>query len=197
MRHQWYGDGRDFIKWGVLVHLEKNRNIRRIIQIAYIRPDSQRPLLEWRKESFPLPEAVWSQSRDIQDIRRLATVAEIEIDVIDAPFDAKARASYTKKVIEHRRSTQNLPTLLFLDPDTGIAEQNAKPEHVTPAEVRDIWTSMKPADLLVLYQHSNRHKEWLPKKRTEFEKAIKTPHTETFRAKSGAKDAAFFCASKQ
>jgi hypothetical protein len=60
-----------------------------------------------------------------------------------------------------------------------------------------IWTSLKPADLRVLYQHSNRHKEWQLKKRTEFEKAIETPHTETFRAKDGARDVAFFYASKQ
>jgi len=196
MRHQWYGDGRDLIKWSVLIHLAKIRKLKRIVQAAYIRPDSPRPTLGCRQKSIPVPELVWVHFRDIHDIKRLATVTGIDINVIDTVYEIKTRARYTQDVIEQYCSTQEGRTLIFLDPDTGIAERNAKPQHVTPCEVRKIWASLRHEDWLVLYQHSNRHKRWLWRKRSEFKRATGAHPIETFRAKSGARDVAFFCAQK-
>jgi len=196
VRNQWYGDGRDLIKWGVLLHLATVRNLKRLVQAAYLRPDSSRPTLGWQQKSIPFPEPVWVHFRDIHDIKRLAKATGIEIKVIDTVYDAKARKRYTDEVISHYRSTLQRPTLIFLDPDTGIAERNAKPQHVTPKEVGEIWASLKRKDWLVLYQHSNRDKRWLVKKRSEFKRATGENRIETFRAKSGARDVAFFCVQK-
>ena len=86
---------------------------------------------------------------------------------------------------------------MFLDPDTGIAERNARPEHVTPEEVRQIWNTLKPSDWLVLYQQRHRKKNWEEIKRSEFERAIGTGKSEAFRGKNGVTDVVFFCASKE
>ena len=197
MRHQWYGDGRDLIKWGVLIHLATTWNLRRIIHVAYLRPDAARPVLESRREPIPVPDSVWAHFRDIRDIRRLAVGTGIEISVLGAPFDAKDRESYTHEVIANVRSSAQRPVAVFLDQDTGIAERNVRPKHVTPAEVRDIWGSLNRSDWLVLYQHSNRRTEWLSTKRAEFARAIDIAHVETFRARNGARDVAFFCAVRE
>ncbi len=201
MRHKWYADGRDLIKWGVLFHLAESWNLKRIIQVAYLhrRPDEQRPVLENKGKSIQLSDLVWSHFRDIRDIKRLAKSSGLEIGLIETPYDPSSRTDYSLKVIEQCRSELKKPTVVFLDPDTGIAERNAKPEHVTSTEVSSIWNALAPSHWLVLYQHSNRHKEWLPNKRDEFAKAIGVRNKiETFRAsaRTGARDVAFLCAVK-
>jgi hypothetical protein len=196
MRHQWYGDNRDLIKWGALVHLAQSRNLKRIIQAAYLRPDSPRPRLECDDKSVSIPDPVYNHFRDIHDISRLSGVSGIEIDVIDDLYDTTQRSAYTQKVLERINLAKGLPIVVFLDPDTGIAERNAKPEHVTPEEVRQIWEPLKPSDWLVLYQHRHRKNNWEEIKRSEFERAIGTGKIETFRAKNGATDVVFLCAAK-
>ena len=197
MRHQWYGDNRDLIKWGVLVHLAQSRSLKRIIQVAYFRPDSPRPMVLGEDEPFSLPDPVYNHFRNINDISRLSGVSGIEIEVIGDLYDTKQRSAYTQKVLDRINSAKGLPILVFLDPDTGIAERNARPEHVTPEEVHQIWYTLKPSDWLVLYQHRHRKKNWEEIKRSEFERAIGTKMIETFRAKNGATDVVFFCAPKE
>lgn len=196
MRHQWYADGRDLIKWGVLFHLADSWNLKRVVQVAYLRPDAPRPTLECKAKTIKLSDLVWSHFRDIRDIKRLAKSSGLEIGLIEAPYDPSSRTAYLLKVIEQYRSEIKKPTAVFLDPDTGIAERHAKPEHVTSAEVSSIWNALAPSHWLILYQHSNRHKEWLPKKRDEFARAIGSRTIETFRARTGARDVAFLCAIK-
>ena len=45
MQDEWYGDKRDVIKWGTLVHLAHRHAIRAIIQVAFLRL-SDKPRLE-------------------------------------------------------------------------------------------------------------------------------------------------------
>jgi len=123
-------------------------------------------------------------------------VSGIEIDVIDDLYDTTQRDAYTHIVLDRINSAKGLPILVFLDPDTGIAERNAKPEHVTTAEVRQIWDALKSSDCLVLYQHRHRKNNWKEVKRSEFERAIGTKRIETFRAKNGATDVVFLCVAK-
>lgn len=197
MRHQWYGDGRDLIKWAVLIHLATTRNLKQIVDAVYLRPDAPRPLIKSRRKPIPFSGSVWAHFRDIHDIRRLAAATGIDIKVIGTPFDAKARSRYTQEVLEAFCADSRRPMLVFLDPDTGIAERNAKSEHVTSAEVGDIWRTLPRFDWLVLYQHANRRKGWVARKRAEFQRAIDSSHVETFRARRGATDVAFYCAVKQ
>jgi hypothetical protein len=197
MRHQWYGDGKDLIKWGTLVHLAQIHNLKRIIQIAYFRPDSPRPLLEGDDNSVPIPDQVYKHFRNVNDISRLSGVSGIEIEIISDLYDPKQRAAYTHRVLDRINSVKGLPILAFLDPDTGIAERNAKPEHVTPKEVRNIWDALKPDDWLVLYQHRYRKTNWEKIKLAEFQRAIGTEKIETFREKDRVTDVVFFCVAKE
>jgi len=189
-------DGRDLIKWGVLLHLAESWHLKRIIQVAYLRQDAPRPTLECKAKSIQLSDLVWSHFRDIRDIKRLAKSSGLDIGLIETPYDPSSRTDYSLKVIEKYRNEIKKPTAVFLDPDTGIAEWNAKPEHVTSTEVSSIWNALAPSHWLILYQHSNRHKEWLPNKRDEFARAIGSRAIETFRAGTGARDVAFLCAVK-
>jgi len=196
MRNQWYADGRDLIKWGVLLHLAESWNLKRIVQVAYLRPDTSLPTLECKAKTIQVSDLVLSHFRDIRDIRRLAKSSGLDIGVIETPYEPNSRTDYSLKVIEQYRNEIKKPTAVFLDPDTGIAERNAKPEHVTSAEVSSIWNALAPSHWLILYQHSNRHKEWLSNKRDEFSRAIGSRTIETFRARTGARDVAFLCAVK-
>lgn len=182
MRHQWYADGRDLIKWGVLLHLAKSWDLKRIIQVAYLRPDDPRPTLGCQNETIPLNDLVWSHFRDIRDIERLAKSSKIEIELIETPYDPRAKDEYSLRVVSRYSAKSKTPTVVFLDPDTGIAERNARPEHVTSTEVSKIWRALDSSHWLVLYQHSNRHKDWVTNKRNEFTRAIDSSDIKTFRA---------------
>jgi len=41
VKDKWYGDKRDLVKWGILLTLAKMFSARRILQVAYYRPDLQ------------------------------------------------------------------------------------------------------------------------------------------------------------
>ena len=45
MQDTWYGDHRDVVKWGTLVHLARSEEIRTIVQVAFLRC-AQHPTLE-------------------------------------------------------------------------------------------------------------------------------------------------------
>jgi len=202
MRHQWYADGRDLIKWGVLLHLAKSSNLERIIQVAYLRPDASRPVIERRNErqieEIRLPDIVWTHFRNLRDIEYLAAESGVEIVLIETPYLPAARADYSKAIIDKYLAIPRKPMIVFLDPDTGIAKGRAKPEHVTSDEISEIWAALAPSDWLVLYQHKNFQQNWLSNKREEFARALGSlvGDVDVFRAKNGARDVAFLCAQK-
>jgi len=49
---------------------------------------------------------------------------------------------------------------VFLDPDTGIAPNQAKPEHVSELDLQTIWSVLLKGDLLAAYQHADRTSSW-------------------------------------
>ena len=65
MREKWYGDNRDLVKWGVLLHLAQDYEVDRILQVAYVRPTTWESL-EINGVSKPLPAAVIRHFRRIQ-----------------------------------------------------------------------------------------------------------------------------------
>ena len=147
-----------------------------------------------------MPDVVWSHFRNLNDIKRLAKKTGIKINLISTQYNAKDRLDYTRAVARRCRAIKGAPAIVFLDPDTGIAENNAKPEHVTPEEVLRIWNALLPESWLVLYQHRHHHKKWQIFKRAEFAKAIglglKNIRTIQARKGTGATDVAFFCVKK-
>lgn len=145
-----------------------------------------------------MPDIVWSHFRRLGDIRRLEQAAGVEIKLIDETYQPETRREYSMKVIRECRAKPGKSMILFLDPDTGLAGKNVKPEHVTAEEVARYWDVLEFSDWLVLYQHSNREKNWLSNKEKAFSASIGAAvGMEVFRATSGAKDVAFICARKQ
>ena len=87
MRNQWYGDERDLVKWGTLLHLAKMKNAGRIVQVAYFRPDKKEYALYSKNGSFQIDPAILNHFRDLDDIQRLSESSGVEIDVFKDPFD--------------------------------------------------------------------------------------------------------------
>ncbi|SHK16761.1 hypothetical protein SAMN02745216_03002 [Desulfatibacillum alkenivorans DSM 16219] len=195
MRNQWYGDGRDLIKWGTLISIAQSQNFTKIIQVAYFRPDSQRPIIKSNNSLIEIPDSVYNHFRNINDIKRLSWFTGIDIEVIDDLYDKRKRMDYTEKMLP-RITGNNGPLLVFLDPDTGLAVKNPGNKHVTVEEVATIWNALKPSDCLVLYQHSFRDTDWLEIKKAEFESAIGCNDVISYRSVKGGTDVVFFAAIK-
>lgn len=194
MRHIWYGDDRDLVKWGVLLHLARQHRIGLLVQVAFLRP-SEFGMLEKDLEEIPIPGLVWEHFRDLHDIEELARRAGIEIRLLDAPFEHRSRSAFISSV-KQDLETLSEPKVVLLDPDTGIAPEKYDAKHVTADEIAKIWASLGAGDWLVHYQHQRRSAAWLDDTREEFRMAIGAPAVSTFRGPNVASDVAFFAAAK-
>lgn len=169
MRDQWYGDPRDLVKWGVLLHLAQSYSVKRILQVAYLRP-SKWGYIEIDGRKHHIPEPVINHFRNVRNILKMPCEARVE--VIDSPFED--RGQYKQVIID--AVARQHPSIVFLDPDTGL-EPNGRPglEHVLNSELEHIWNNMVTGDVLAFYQHqTNRNGQpWIEPKRKQFEKALK------------------------
>lgn len=196
MRDQWYGDARDLVKWGVLLHLARSYSVKRILQVAYFRP-SKWGQLEIDGQKHAIPEPVINHFRNVRNILKLP--CELEIEVLDSPFED--RGQY-EQVITNEVARQH-PCVVFLDPDTGL-EPDGRPgfEHVLDSELEYVWNKMVAGDVLAFYQHqTNRNGQpWIEPKRIQFEKVLKLPRGSTKVAVgseiAGARDVAIYYCRK-
>lgn len=172
MKDQWYGDKRDLVKWGVVLHIAREYGVARILQVAYLRPSGWASL-EINGTSQPIPEVVISHFRRVQNIKGLS--ARPRIEVLDCHFSG--RSAYMAEVSAAVRGAPCETSLVLLDPDTGLAPKNPTLEHVLDAEVAQIWHAMRPRDVLVLYQHETNRagRVWVEPKRQQFEAALGLP----------------------
>ena len=195
MRTQWYGDNRDVVKWGALVHLARRERRSTILQVALFRPDGDQTKLSTARGVVPLPAEVCRHFRDLDDIQRLAASSGLRIEVLKTPF-AK-RSNYFASVVSRIRELAGEPLVVFLDPDTGVAPQVPGLEHVTSDELSMTFDAMKPRDALVCYQHAGRQKDWRGVTRRGFAKAldVQTYDVEVFES-ALAKDVVLFAAVK-
>lgn len=135
MRDTWYGDKRDLVKWGALVHLAHRERVSEIIQVAFLRKGN-RPLLQTVHGEVAIAEEVWAHFRNVRSIESLSQNPELRIEVITRPFDFETRQDYISWVGSYLHDHgQN--KVVLLDPDTGIEPQRASREHVKVTEVRD------------------------------------------------------------
>ncbi len=158
MQGIWYGDRRDRVKWGALLHLADTREISCIVQVAYFRhgPD---PMLQTQEGEVPLPTEVWDHFSDLRHIERLGEATGKSILVLDQPFDPAHRREYVATVAAKLNQLES-SKIVFVDPDTGIEPGNASPEHVTRQDISEIWTTLSAGDLLAIYQHADRTTTW-------------------------------------
>ena len=156
MQGLWYGDRRDIVKWGSLVHLAKTNGIYWIFQVAYLRHLT----LKAEGNDIELSKEVWNHFSDLRRAKSLGDVTGLEIIVLDQTFNPVKRIDYINFVASTLKNIE-IRKVAFLDPDTGIAPKKAKPEHVTEKDMKDIWAVLSNSDLLVVYQHADRTKTWL------------------------------------
>ncbi|MEW6141568.1 MAG: hypothetical protein AB1597_00215 [Chloroflexota bacterium] len=198
MRDVWYGDKRDLVKWGALLHIADANNAKRILQIAYFRSlvkwDDLNLIIEGEKKA--IPKSVIDHFRDIRNIEDL----ESRIKVLATEFND--RKQYKQTIIDMINNGLH-PCVVFLDPDTGLAPQRSRStlKHVRDSELRDIWNEMPVDDVLVVYQHqTNRNNlSWIPQKRSQFAKALKLLKRSVKQAKGPkiAKDVVLFYCRKE
>ena len=176
MRDQWYGDNRDLVKWGALVHLARREAVSVILHVAMYRPGLAPAALTTARGPVDPPAEVFRHFRDLDDIQRLALVTGLAIEVLKQPFTD--RAAYFGRVCERVRAPRGGPILVLLDPDIGLAPENPGPEHVTSAEVAVVFEALRSGDVLVCYQHARRQKDWRGRARRAFANAPGLPSFE-------------------
>lgn len=196
MRDQWYGDHRDLVKWGVLLHLARTYRVPKIIQVAYRRPDSTSPALISELGPAPIPPEVFGQFRRLERITELGVAAGVSIEVLPDVFEPRSRAEYRRFVLGRLRDVADSSVVLFLDPDTGISSSDRSPAHVTPGDLGVFWSALRPSDWLVVYQHASRQADWLEKRRKDFQGACPEARALAFTSSEGARDVALFAACR-
>jgi hypothetical protein len=194
MQGLWYGDKRDRVKWGALVHLAKEKNISCIIQVAYFRhgPYLKLQINECEVErEVALPQEVWDHFSDLRHIERLGDATGLEIIVLDEEFKPGSRPKYIAEIVSKLKNIK-CRKIVFLDPDTGIEPKNPEPEHVTTEDLQEIWANegLLPDDLLVVYQHADRTNKWLPDRIETMSSACGGVKIETITGKGIASDVA-------
>ena len=202
MQDTWYGDHRDVVKWGTLVHLARSEGIRKIIQVGFLR-SAERPPLETDQGKVEILQEVWEHFRDVDRIHGLEGPLGLEIVVVDhvdqingQNLFPQRRKQYIQHIADSLRNHADGKVVL-LDPDTGIEPKQASPEHVKITEIQEIWEALSPGDWLVIYQHAFRDKKWREKSRIKFAQACETQDIKTFQAPKIAADVAFFAAKKE
>ena len=176
MRDHWYGDNRDLVKWGALVHLARREAVCAILHVAMYRPGPvPAPLTTAHGKVVP-PAEVFHHFRDLDDIQRLALVTGLAIEVLKEPFTD--RAAYFGRVCERVRAPRGGSMLVLLDPDVGLAPEVPGPEHVTSVEVAAVFEALRQGDVLVCYQHARKQKDWRGRARRAFANAPGMPSFE-------------------
>lgn len=165
MQGLWYGDKRDRVKWGALVHLANTKGIRCIIQVAYFRHGTDLKL-QTEEGEVPLPIEVWNHFSNLRHIERLGKATGLNIIVLDQYLEANKHPNYIHTIVSHLDEINKEikgRKIIFLDPDTGIEpEESSGPEHVTKKDLELIWKNgLSQGDVLVVYQHADHTKKWL------------------------------------
>jgi hypothetical protein len=204
MQDRWYGDNRDLVKWGTLLHLAQIYQVKQILQVLYLRPNTwdhdEFPQIEVGGDMVDIAKEVIQHFRDVNLIVNLKY--RVAIEVLNSVF--QDRHSYLQQVVDAIKGRVNTPSIVFLDPDTGLQPQITRPDftHVLNQELASIWGSLSADDVLVFYQHKTgmNNLPWIEPKLQQFVDAIgidrgkaKYAHSPGF---NNANDVAFFYARK-
>lgn len=195
MKTVWFGDKRDLVKWGALLHLARQRNASVIVQVCFLNP-YRFPGITLDGKAVPLPPEVIEHFRSLRSVERLSS--EITISVFD--LQLKNRRRYLRTVLEFIGKFAGQRRVVFLDPDTGLTPGKTDSTHVSEAEVGQVWSVLAPGDTIVLYQHQTNRKgmPWIQPKRKQFASAIGLPTASVQIAKGSriAHDVVFYYANK-
>ena len=169
MKDIWYGDNRDLIKWSVLLHLAREYNAKKILQIAYYRKSNFKSF-EIDGVNHSMPEEIINHFRRITNIETLKL--EVPVHVFDTVLDD--RKVYLPESLKFIKRFQNSNTVVFLDPDTGLEPKRHGLQHVLELEAKTIYDNLMRGDVFVFYQHqTNRNgRPWIEPKRKQLARAL-------------------------
>lgn len=166
MQENWYADDCDLMKWAALIHLAKKEKAKSILQVVFYTWPGERPNLNLNQQSVPFPPEVWAHFRALHQIRRLRPANNVTVDVLDLHFkslqdlqSSHSRVDVPRK-IRLKLSKMARPSILFLDPDTGIEPPKDKPNfrHVSTDQLKQAFALLRYEDWIVLYQHQRHDK---------------------------------------
>ena len=196
MKDQWYADNRDLVKWSILIQLAKRNSINHILQVAYYRK-SEFGNVTIDDLDLEIPEEVKNHFRNINYIKTVSD--SITVDVFDKEL-TKNRDAYLDQVILAIKEYDHKPTIIFLDPDTGLEPNIPNLNHVLNDEAKKIWRTLKSGDMIALYQHqTNKNGQpWIEPKHEQFALALNEPihNVKIAHGQNIAKDVVFFYAIK-
>ncbi len=198
MQTEWYGDKRDLVKWGTLIHLCREHNLKSIIQVPFLLREKAwryKLSIDGRPERFPAE--VWRHFRDLNHIEALGRRIGLTIRVLGHEFSHQRRVDYVQKTCESLDRVDGAPKVVFLDPDTGIEPQQAGAKHVRIEEIKQIWRGLRPGDWLVLYQHALRKGGWEKMQRARFREACDGFRVKTYHCRKIAHDVVFFAVRRR
>jgi hypothetical protein len=200
MQGLWYGDRRDRVKWGALIHLSNTKGIRCIVQVAYFRHGTELKLQTEERE-VPLPIQVWDHFSNLKHIERLGKATGLKIIVLDQYFEPIKRRDYINMIVSHIEEINKEikgRKIIFLDPDTGIEPaKSSGPEHVTKQDMEDIWEkAISQGDILIVYQHADRTKRWLLDRKNTMSSTCENTPVEIILGKDIASDVAMLWCCK-
>jgi hypothetical protein len=156
MKHQWYGDKRDIVKWIALLSLCHDYKVQRIFQVAMLTPDEPKKAIVINEErSCAISDMVWDHFRNLRHIRQLGLSVRIDIEVLDTNFIRSSRDDYFEAVVT-KIHQQDDPIIVFLDPDTGIEPSRPSAKHIKVSEIAKLWEALKPSSCLAVYKHRPR-----------------------------------------
>jgi hypothetical protein len=182
----------------------KGKKIHYIIQVAFLRRkiDSKNlTLIQNGERSIPFPIEVWDHFSKIDNIKRLESPPKLNIIVWPDIFHN--RLNYRHKLVsyicEKFKQNNNKRIIVFLDPDTGIQPgKGSNLKYITQEDIKEIYRILELGDLLVIYQHAGRTKNWLDKSKNIMAIACNNADINHIMAKDIAKDVAIlWCLRKE
>lgn len=173
MRNAFFTDRKDVLKWSVT--LEAAHRItphRAITYVAMMRPDGAG--WDFREVSGARADVVdffdkerariQSHRRDVGAVRALIASAGCELHLISDHIRPGTRAVYFDRVTEFlRKRGEHRRDVVLIDPDNGFAASGTKDPALGVATIEElalVWGAMVPGDVLIVYQHSLRERNW-------------------------------------
>ena len=109
-------------------------------------------------------------SRSVSRIKKLSSHITLFLQI----YEYGARKRYFELVCNELKRRSSHPCVVLIDPDNGMAGKCPKSEHVCQEEISNLWSAMKPGDVLIVYQHQFRDKECVSKRRSVLATALGT-----------------------
>src|SRR6266568_2341657 len=96
MRTEWYGDNRDLVKWGTLIHLCRERSLKHISQVPFLCDENNSHKLSVDGGTVDFPKKVWSHFKPLQRIEDLGKQVDLRINVFLEFINHKKRQDYVE-----------------------------------------------------------------------------------------------------